>query len=637
MTQFDTVTTDLRSIEQTDLLSNLPAIDRSSQVGFDPEKLIPQPTYVEAGIEKLTALSRALGMADQTAEMVAIFRGMTTSWGDQKVGDTSGWQSDVSDDLSPFEFSIVFKENRAELRVLLEAQGKEPTLESNWQAGLELNQYLAENFNINLDRFEQIKDLYVPTDAKSKLAMWHAVCFYPDKAPEFKLYLNPQAQGASKAPAVVEESLVRLGFAHAWMGLAEVAAQRGPDKDQCVYFSLDLSSDTQARVKVYLRHYDATAEDLEKALSLAQNYVPGDATEFCEAMVEGQNVFSAKPVITCFAWVEGDNFTPAHGTLYLPISNYANDDRVVKDRLNHYLTDQNLCVSIYNSTLQAFSQRPLELGSGLHSYLAVRREKQTPRVTIYLNPEVNTVQPPIETIKLQNSFQSLSSLEEILSNYEELGLSDHPFFQRLDREEVNPHYLWLLITNISETATNFTRRLANVLARIDDDRIRCILAKQLNDELGNGDVDRIHRKLFDRLINAIEPWRINSGSENMLMPGKEISSCFEEIYIHSDPYIGVGSLVMAEIYAEQFDVCLGKQLRKTNIDPDDITWVTTHEELECEHAGDSFVLARLVGNSAENTAKVLEGVEKTRMASWKFLDGLYRLCYGDVRSMVDRT
>ncbi|WP_309742154.1 hypothetical protein, partial [Chamaesiphon sp. OTE_20_metabat_361] len=32
------------------------AIERFSQAGFDPEKLVPAPTYVECGIEKLTAL-----------------------------------------------------------------------------------------------------------------------------------------------------------------------------------------------------------------------------------------------------------------------------------------------------------------------------------------------------------------------------------------------------------------------------------------------------------------------------------------------------------------------------------------------------------------------------------------------------
>jgi DMATS type aromatic prenyltransferase len=597
-------------------------------VGFDPEKLIPQKTYVEAGIEKLTALSEALGMADKTAEMVAIFRGMTTSWGDKKVGDTSGWQSDVSDDLSPFEFSIAFKENRAELRVLLEAQGQEPTLESNWQAGLELNQYLAENFNINLDRFEQIKDLYIPTDAKGKLAMWHAVCFYPDKAPEFKLYLNPQAQGTSKAAAVVEESLVRLRFTHAWIGLAEVAAQRGPDQDQFVYFSLDLAADDRARVKVYLRHYDATAEDLEKALSLAENHVAGEATEFCEAMAEGQNVFSAKPAITCFAWVEGDNFTPSNGTVYLPISNYATDDSVVGDRLGLYFSQYKLPSSQYHSAIQAFATRSLDTGIGMHSYVALRPQSNVTEVNIYLNPELSNVYYPRKIETAENSVSKASVVEKVWKYYEDNTIADHPFLQRLKREPVNPQHLWLLFTNFHAAVNNFTRRLALVISRINDERICSILAKQLNEELGDGDIDRIHKKMYDRLMININHWRIPAFNESMLIPGNRFSDSLEDIYSNYHPYEAVGSAILMEIQAKQFDICVGEEFRKTDIDLASIEWLVLHEELEIDHADETQIVARLADDYSEGIIPAIQGAMKARVASWKLLDGMYRLCYG---------
>jgi DMATS type aromatic prenyltransferase len=634
MTKFEAIATELKSINSADLLSTHPQIDRSAQAGFNPEELVPKLTYVEAGIEKLTALCDAVGLKDKTAQAIEIFRAMTVSWGDRSIRDESAWKSDVSDDFSPFEFSIAFKEDRAELRVLLEAQGTEPTLQSNWQAGLNLNQYLAEHFNVSLDRFRQIEDLFVPTNPDAKLAMWHAVVFYPDKEPSFKLYLNPQAQAKSRAAAVVEESFVRLGFPHAWSTLAEVAAQRGPDKDEFVYFSLDLNSHSQARVKVYLRHYDATAEDLENALSAARNYVAGSATEFCQAMAEGQTVFSAKPAITCFSLVEGDNSIPSNGTVYLPISNYAADDRAVCDCIDRYFTQQSLPLSIYHAAIQSSAARPLEEGIGIQSYISMSLDQRQRRVSIYLNPEVNAISPPRKTADMRQRVSSLPSLEEMACHYEEHSLTHHPFFQRLQREQVNPQHLWLLVMNIRETATNFTRRLANIVAGIDDERIRCLLAKQLNDELGNGDVERIHRKLFDRLMTAIEPWRIESRPENMLMPGQEISDLFEEIYLHSNPYVGVGSIIVAEIYAKQFDICLGNELRKTNVDRAEIKWVTIHEELEIEHANESILLARFVADSEEGVIAARQGIEKTRLASWRFLDGLYRLCYDTLPAIV---
>jgi Tryptophan dimethylallyltransferase len=222
-----------------DTVSNLEqriSIDQQSQVGFNPERLVPNQTYVECGVEKLTALCQSVGLGDQTAQIIAVFRGITSSWGNKQVGDKSGWQSDVSDDCAPFEFSLALDPDRIELRILIEAQGQAADLQSNWQAGLELNQYLAKNYQVNLDRFEQIADLYPPTNAAAKFSMWHAVCFTADQAPAFKVYLNPQAQSRSRSAAVIEESMVRLGFTHAWPTLAETAAQRGPDQDEFVYF-----------------------------------------------------------------------------------------------------------------------------------------------------------------------------------------------------------------------------------------------------------------------------------------------------------------------------------------------------------------------------------------------------------------
>jgi DMATS type aromatic prenyltransferase len=605
-------------------LENQISIERHPQAGFDPEQLVPTQTYVECGVEKLTALCKSVGLNHKTDQIIEIFRSITTSWGNRTVGDTT-WQSDVSDDAAPFEFSIALDPDNVELRVLIEAQGSEANLQSNWQAGLELNQYLAANYQVNLDQFEQIADLYTPTNSTAKFSIWHAVCFYPDKAPAFKLYLNPQSQSRSRSAAIVEESLVRLGFTHAWPTLAETSAQRGPDKDEFVYFSLDLATTPQARVKVYLRHHDATPAELESALSAARNYVSGDAIEFCQAMAPGQTSFSAKSVTTCFSWVEGDNAIPSSGTLQLPISNYATNDRVVCDQLDLYLIQHSLPFSTYHSAIQTLATRSLESGIGMHSYVSFRRDGKQQRLAIYLNPEVNTFRSPaiVTTIPSKN----LLSLEEIVLHYEDHSLADHPFLQRLQREPVNSKYLWLLVMNLRETSSNFTRRLANVVAQTSDERIRCVLAKQLNDELGNGNINRIHRKLFEQLIIEIQSWQMDSFTEEMLLPGKEISKCWEEIFLDSDSYVGVGATMVLEVYGKQFDLWLGQEIRKTTINLSTIKWVTVHEELEIDHAEESLVLARFVSESETGEVAARQGIDKACKTAWSFMNALYRLCF----------
>jgi DMATS type aromatic prenyltransferase len=622
-TVFDSI--DLAFDDAPISLEERPDIVRQSQVGFDPEQLVPAQTYVECGIEKLTALCHSVGLSNKIEQITEIFRTLTSSWGETAVGAKSAWQSDVSDDGAPFEFSIAFDSKKAELRVLVEAQGSEANLQSNWQAGLDLNQQLAEKYHVSLDRFQQISDLFAPTNSTAKFSIWHSACFYPDKEPAFKLYLNPQAQSQSKAAAIVEESLVRLGFDRAWPTLAETAAQRGPNKDEFVYFSLDLAAHPQARVKVYIRHHDATPAELESALSAARNYVAGDAIEFCQAMAPGQTLFAQKPVTTYFSWVEGDNNIPSCGTLQLPIAKYVTDDRVVCDCLDLYFIEHAFPVSVYQSALKSFAKRQLEAGVGMHSYVSLGREQQDRRVTIYLNPEVNIVRPnPITTLE---PVRTLSSLATMVGHHEKYSLVYHPFFQRLEREPLNLQHIWLFFTNIQEWVTHFTPRLASIIARIDDERIRCILAHQLNDEMGNGDVDRIHSKLFEHFLTTIEPWRMEHFTDEMLILGKEFSKCLEDIYLDPNPYVGMGGTIVMEIYGKQFDLWLGQELRNADVDLSKLTWLTLHEKMEIEHANESLLLAQFIDDSSYGVVATREGMNRACVTSWNFLNGLYKTCY----------
>mgnify|MGYP000671544732 CR=1 FL=1 len=620
-------TSENHSIDLAFSLENQPEIERHSQVGFDPEKLGSTQTYVECGLEKLTALCHAVGLNDKIEQITQIFLAITSSWGDRKVGETSTWQSDVSDDRAPFEFSLALDPDKVELRVLVEAQGSDPNLQSNWQAGLDLNQHLAEHYNVNLDRFEQIADLFTPTNPESKFSMWHAVCFYPDKEPAFKLYLNPQAQSQSRSAAIVEESLVRLGFTHAWPTLAETAAQRGPDRDEFVYFSLDLAAHDRARVKVYLRHHDATPTELESALSAARNYVPGDAIEFCQAMAPGQTSFSQKPAITCFSLIEEDNAIPSNGTLYLPISNYALDDRVVCDRLDLYFIQNGLPVSTYQLAIQALAARSLEAGVGMHSYTSFRREQQHKRVTLYLNPEVNTLRHRGQISELEPA-RSLPSLEEMVWYYRNLSVEDHPFFQRLHREPANLTNLWLLFANFQEgIVDHFTRRLALVVAHIDNEYIRCILAHQLNEELGNGDVSKIHRKIFDRLKFALDAYKPEVITSEMLAPAYKLSQRLELLSTDPNPYTGVGSAIMMELRGEQRDRIVTKELVRTTLESSVKSWFYLHGEIEAGHVDEVVELARKIDNSEGDKAAVLQGLKITSDVLWDFCNGMYRTCF----------
>src|SRR5262249_46491825 len=115
----------------------------------------------------------------------------------------------------------------------------------------------------------------------------------------------------------------------------------------------------------------ATIDDLEHAVSAAKGFVRGRVAEFCAAMA-GDGPYTAKGPSTCLSFVEREGEQPSASTIYVPINEYASDDRVARDRIAAYLNRYRLPASAYLGPLEAFADRPLDAGSGMHSYASMR-------------------------------------------------------------------------------------------------------------------------------------------------------------------------------------------------------------------------------------------------------------------------
>jgi Tryptophan dimethylallyltransferase len=343
---------------------------------------IAPDTLLDAGMRRLDTLCRVLRYdAPQTRSAGDIFRRLADSWADRPAGGSPERDSDITDDHTPFEFSLAIDGDAPELRFLLEVQGEEPSVISDWKAGCGMNERLADEYGFSLQRFAAVRDLFAPTAECQRFALWHAVCFRRGASPDLKIYLNPQAKGADHACAVVEAAMARLGMSEAFRHLPITERHQ-----ELCYFSLDLSSDPQARVKVYVAHHGATSDQVEEAVSKAAGHVPGRAAAFCNAMGSSSGPFQRRPVQTCFSFVEG-MATPKTATVYFPVRSYAPHDGAVRDRVLGYIHDKG--APIYSSALQAFSAgRPLEESRGMQTYVSLRLDPARDRVTVYLAPNV---------------------------------------------------------------------------------------------------------------------------------------------------------------------------------------------------------------------------------------------------------
>jgi hypothetical protein len=223
------------------------------------------------------------------------------------------------------------------------------------------------------------------------------------------------------------------------------------------------------------------------------------------------------------------------------------------------------------------------------------------------------------------SRRRLPSARGLVQAYEAREVSDHGFFQELARRPVDLGAIWVLMANLREGISgHFVSWLAYTVARVGDRRIASLLAKQLNDELGNGDIGEIHSALLDRFIGGLEPWRPAGGDEGILLrAGRELAEAGAQPFAAANCYEAVGALMVGEIFAKKMDKCLADEVRRQDAIPADVMkWLIIHETLEVEHAEDSGELADLVPDRDEPLRALWRGAEHQWETLWRFLNGV---------------
>ena len=341
-------------------------------------------TYAHVSSNQIEALCKALALPEQQR-----YRGVQAMlmepWAQRQVPQLAPYPSRIGDDHSPYEYSLQFSRNQVELRLLLEAQAHVPSLRDNQGAARALNDALVKRYGVDLSRFDQIADLFLPDDPHGPFSLWHAVCFDANASPDFKIYLNPQVNGRNSSELVMRESVTRLGFARVAESVISRVTAAGAEPN---YLSLDLAARLGSRVKLYFAHPNATIDDLESIFALAPTHSTGDVAGFCRAVLGRDALrFDRKPVCYCFSFTEGAA-APVAVTLHLPAAHYCQSDLHIARNVEALMALHDLPVQTYRRALSAVARRPLERGTGLQSYTSYRREPSGLKLTVYLSPEL---------------------------------------------------------------------------------------------------------------------------------------------------------------------------------------------------------------------------------------------------------
>jgi pyrroloquinoline quinone (PQQ) biosynthesis protein C len=239
--------------------------------------------------------------------------------------------------------------------------------------------------------------------------------------------------------------------------------------------------------------------------------------------------------------------------------------------------------------------------------------------------EVSNGWSAVEAPALLNELLPADKIVELCTSER---VAEHHLFERLRSNPVDMPALWVLVANThAGISPNFVRWLATTIARSKDRRLACLIAKQLYDELGNGQPHRVHATLLERFVTALEPWS-PPDPQDKLWAGQRLAESTTPLFEGSNPFTAIGALIVAEVFAKDMDGCLGEEIRRQDLLPEDsLTWIRLHEVLEIDHAEDSNELAALVPDDAQSLRATWEGARVQWQALWQFLD--------DVDAIVD--
>lgn len=343
---------------------------------------------------QLRSLCAAVGLADAETP-VSILTLLLGAVGDRTTAEPPIWASHVSDDLTPVEFSIAIDEDGSPaLRMLVEPIADGSGVFANNKVARRLLTILAERYALPLEKVDEVWGLFAPGEPHGRFGMWFSVIFRHGAAPDFKVYFNPAARGEEQAPALVSEALARLGLGTAF-GLVRGCAVGRSELDRLPFFALDLHSRTEARVKVYVSHYDAGVSTIERALGGVPGVDVDRVREFYSIIGGGlDRRLTGLPALSSYSFVAANPVVPNNYSLYLPIRDLVPDDEVATGRVRTLMDQWGLDRSLLSRALDAVGTRRLRDGVGLIAYASLRMGPDRSGITVYLSSEAYTTMPP---------------------------------------------------------------------------------------------------------------------------------------------------------------------------------------------------------------------------------------------------
>jgi GNAT superfamily N-acetyltransferase len=348
-------------------------------------------------------------------------------WGHEEIPETPKWQTQLGLNNSPFEYSVSFglKTGKKQVQFRFELPAEENTPQAMQESAEKFNENLKDtDLDVLLWGFGIIRYIFFLPNPIGKFTAWYG---YDD--PIWKIYLDPQAQGQDNAGRLISQALHHLDMTKAWHVIDDTM-QFGSGLP--IRLGIDLVDEKVARVEVVVDYWGHPIKNF--AHFATERYYPrnneivteDEVVRLCKILlgVEDEDVaFVGEPPLVSYSFTRTANRdVELDTTLHIPVWPYMHDDAQFLKRveewmrgLSHVLSKQQIdnLVEGYRDCLKAVARRPLEDGSGLHSWFSLRdSKKHGDMVTVHFSTEMYGALPVREEVRASESEEVNSCVQK---------------------------------------------------------------------------------------------------------------------------------------------------------------------------------------------------------------------------------
>ncbi len=382
---------------------------------------------------------------------------------------------------------------------------------------------------------------------------------------------------------LVESVLAALGLRHAWHRVLE-SVPRGPLLDECVGLGLHLDDAEPSRIEVRIRRRDVSADLLVAAARKVERIDAQRAMRAFYRLTDGAPGRGGCLPTTSSCFDLDGTGEPTAMRLALPIRAWTRHDADVCDRVDALRTGGARALRGVLSTILArgLDQRAAAIG------VEIEWRGAHERMTVELSPDELDDDPGAPLAVTASPW------------------SMHPLLLGLERGALAPEHASSILAELHAAVIEpSARRWAGLVARIDDDVVRSILAHELATELGDGVVERGVARRVGRWLDGARAQALT-----------RLAARLDAIFADDHPWVGVGAALASRRL-------LVDVTRRVALDLHRRGHVATATELEASIGAYPDALEAAIRHEVARRA-IARGERAVLSAVWTALDDLDR-------------